>query len=119
MRISDWSSDVCSSDLHRALSERAPPRDIDFGGFEILPGVKAVNARAGDQRPGEAARRVVDLFAVVEVGEFFVAALLPDLLEVAELAHPAGDRVVDGQDMRPAAIESGRASCREGVCQYV
>src|SRR3546814_21132249 len=26
MRISDWSSDVCSSDLHRGLVGRLPPR---------------------------------------------------------------------------------------------
>src|SRR3546814_3698835 len=39
------------TDRHRALSERAPLRDIDFGGFEILPGVKAVNARADRKSP--------------------------------------------------------------------
>src|SRR3546814_8117622 len=30
MRISDWSSDVCSSDLAHLLSCRAPPRRIEL-----------------------------------------------------------------------------------------
>src|SRR3546814_10548708 len=29
MRISDWSSDVCSSDLREALAQRRPPPDAD------------------------------------------------------------------------------------------
>src|SRR3546814_16126344 len=48
MRISDWSSDVCSSDLHQVrtfgtealaqqISRASPPRQRDGGGRERLP----------------------------------------------------------------------------------
>src|SRR3546814_996994 len=60
MRISDWSSDVCSSDLQKVLNCCAPPRCQEDG------------AQAD--------------------------CTLPDL---------------------PTALEIGRASCRERVCQYV
>src|SRR3546814_9780570 len=41
MRISDWSSDVCSSDLHRLDIEQAEP--LDLGGRPLDP------QRIGDQ----------------------------------------------------------------------
>src|SRR3546814_20522936 len=36
MRISDWSSDVCSSDLRDALARRAVGRRIEMAGGEIM-----------------------------------------------------------------------------------
>src|SRR3546814_8264038 len=101
MRISDWSSDVCSSDL--------------------LDGFKEVNDRfghgAGDLLLTQVARRLRDalgdddLLARMGGDEFMVVVrgMVPD--QVAPLA----DRLI-------AAIsrhEIGRASCRDRVWQYV
>src|SRR3546814_10051128 len=57
MRISDWSSDVCSSDLHR-LAFRFPLllRDITFADRHIL----IIGARRGLDRFGHDGRAVDD-----------------------------------------------------------
>src|SRR3546814_15538052 len=126
MRISDWSSDVCSSDLH--------------GSPAAIPGPDRGGA-AGDGPPGRARRRTL-----------FPRALRPPLAGVLR-QHRPGDRVmwvwlsgflVIGYlsltrsfaylGVPPLTIfigeialalfivlrpgEIGRASCRERVCQY-
>src|SRR3546814_11318512 len=53
MRISDWSSDVCSSDLHRVHH----PDDlgalvIDGGGIEVADFLIAIGADRMRERPG-------------------------------------------------------------------
>src|SRR3546814_13418860 len=89
MRISDWSSDVCSSDLLVLLlrEERGVDRDEGRGEYalaeQVLEEVGDLQCRAKDVRGG----------AVAEV------------VREHALAHEAGD------------AEIGRASCREGVCQ--
>src|SRR3546814_2942268 len=93
MRISDWSSDVCSSDLAGAAAgmgraERRPAA----GGHPALLGLRRALA-APAHRPVPARR----------------------------LGPPAGQPGVPA-DLRPAVRtgdEIGRASCRERVCQYV
>src|SRR3546814_11333689 len=97
MRISDWSSDVCSSDLEH--SRLAAARDARFSKghcprapapapspTHVLPAVRG-QVRAGDP-----------------------AGVIGD-----EEAHRIGDFVRIAQP--PGQI--GRASCRERVCQYV
>src|SRR3546814_14083044 len=90
MRISDWSSDVCSSDLrllpeaHRLrLEPRAERRSGD------VPG--------GDRRSLEADQLQLPVFPGRSAGD-------------PALAHRGG-----GDRRR----EIGRATCRERVCQYV
>src|SRR3546814_14474071 len=49
MRISDWSSDVCSSDLLRALSRKAfydPPSEAHRNTADILDGARGIAGRA-------------------------------------------------------------------------
>src|SRR3546814_7620773 len=77
MRISDWSSDVCSSDLY------------------LVAAVFGIGLREHHQFGvgGVAAERAV---ALPQIGDFIVA-----------------------QCQAEAAVEIGRASCRERVCQYV
>src|SRR3546814_18264751 len=104
MRISDWSSDVCSSDLLPRLD-----RFDEGGGFEqglVGAGIE----------PGEAATQRLQLqrvgieIAAIEIGDFQLATRR--WLEACRvIAHLA---VVEIQ-----AGEIGRASCRESVCQYV
>src|SRR3546814_18853671 len=89
MRISDWSSDVCSSDLGAAAHLRSRPK-MRSGGLrgigEKLAGEQHVDGRAiGGQRQPQ---RLVIVPAVIH-----------------ELA------IADQQ--------IGRTSCRERVCQYV
>src|SRR3546814_12019531 len=113
MRISDWSSDVCSSDLRLVGAGRSQ---------RLLPAKRAVGGR-----------ELLELRRHLHQG--FVP-LLPRQLAAAEEAAGAGDaahlqalaldRVEAGADDafgRTAADvdpqQIGRASCRERVCQYV
>src|SRR3546814_5287229 len=89
MRISDWSSDVCSSDLRHAGIRQADAVDV--------------GRQAGDQFVSVAGHQRRTDEDVMNVGVFE---------DVAErglaLARIQADR-----------DEIGRASCRERVCQYV
>src|SRR3546814_12405365 len=105
MRISDWSSDVCSSDLGRAT-----------------PFLDAIAERLGALDAGHRAS-----------GDFFAALRDHDLLEPFTLEVPLEDgskhslvgyHIIDEaklQALDAAAIgrQIGRASCRARVCQYV
>src|SRR3546814_16769852 len=88
MRISDWSSDVCSSDLMEKMVHlgKLPPQTMS-----------QFYAVTGDE-PGAS--------ALFDVGA--VSNTMPVVDTVGYHEHPA-----------IAAIEIGRASCRERVCQYV
>src|SRR3546814_4874700 len=90
MRISDWSSDVCSSDLH-----------LDIDAREAL--VQALNAYEG---------------AVVLIShDPHLIELTADRLW---LVHGGTCKPFDGDmDDYRKLLQIGRASCRERVCQYV
>src|SRR3546814_19307346 len=104
MRISDWSSDVCSSDLvaRGAVAAR------QFGG-DVVPRQATLGKQDGeveDEVGGLAGQRGIVLGERRDDGlDRFLAELLRDL--AAALGGEARD------------IEIGRASCRERVCQYV
>src|SRR3546814_7504632 len=93
MRISDWSSDVCSSDLRSAHLREA----VELALVELERVVDAGHGGRVFQRGGlVAGGRAFDLGQVV--------------LEVRDRLRMAPvDRV----------LQIGRASCRERVCQYV
>src|SRR3546814_15673532 len=94
MRISDWSSDVCSSDL------RADQRDA-----------ADAEARGAAARPEGAARRPAELARLDR-------PLLPGAARAgarqARLGPHAG-----GLPLARRQRQIGRASCRGRVCQYV
>src|SRR3546814_15101826 len=105
MRISDWSSDVCSSDLAEQVHVAEARRDASiahddgdlmqcFGQtgpeFPVVLGAAHAGAR-------------IALDGVIQVGEFERVAKKEDGGIVAQ----------------QIPIENGRASCRERVCQYV
>src|SRR3546814_4677132 len=100
MRISDWSSDVCSSDLNYVEDARA------------------------DKYP-ELASLIRNALAYNR--DFIAPTLLrrkPEGVEVAalerldrELAALAPDAAAE--DIQTIVYKIGRASCRERVCQYV
>src|SRR3546814_6815394 len=98
MRISDWSSDVCSSDL------------------VALPLLDALGERldAGIHRGGPVQREGQPVEHLAERGQ-----VLLDVLD---------QRGVDPRHVRAADVDAlvgeleaqiGRASCRERVCKYV
>src|SRR3546814_3646835 len=97
MRISDWSSDVCSSDLTRHGIERL----IILHGLEIMSRQTQAAApyRVG-RLPGRRQPQPLDPF---HAGGRVVLGSLPVVLVAKQ--GPNG--------------EIGRASCRERVCQYV
>src|SRR3546814_17983358 len=114
MRISDWSSDVCSSDLvgHRAVvaadsSRRLAPRSTGIlDGQETLI-VPHLSAKLGAQLAG------------LGVG------FLPQYMVQAHLDSGALVKRDIEEPRAPTTLhlawraEIGRASCRERVCPYV
>src|SRR3546814_1539710 len=91
MRISDWSSDVCSSDLGIVLAD--DPKGVRRKG---LLRTHAQPARAAHGIPQQ--QRVRDCYG-------------------AELARPR--RVACALRNQGPEGQIGSASCRERVCQYV
>src|SRR3546814_4515851 len=89
MRISDWSSDVCSSDL----VQRALMKELGLG----VPSITWHSARDG-------LAEAVQLLALV-MGSLAKIALDVSIMMTTELGE--------------VAEQIGRASCRERVCQYV
>src|SRR3546814_2220865 len=94
MRISDWSSDVCSSDLVVDLARGADQRGLFGRGADEEPRIDR------DAMPADAGAGRQDVDARVAVGE------------ADHFPH------IDPHRVRHET-EIGRASCREGVCQYV
>src|SRR3546814_15034555 len=112
MRISDWSSDVCSSDLpdspepDEAQEARTAKRRkllrilaIVVAAVALLWGIWYFLTQAG---------RVSTDNAYVGADSATVTALVPGPVEAV--------RVSGTQAVQKG--ESGRAACREGVCQY-
>src|SRR3546814_17656458 len=100
MRISDWSSDVCSSDLN----------------FLILIAVKdIISTRMASDRSGFAAR-----YRSSRQRLQFQRHMFNHMTKPCPLLHPPQEASRLGIAAAvPGKAEIGRASCREGVCQYV
>src|SRR3546814_12712637 len=98
MRISDWSSDVCSSDLAKDEQDFHDPY---LGLPERIASGKPVGGEIGGKRAAIDPRGA-------ERGERGGGVALCEPSDV----RAANERVV-------AIEELGRASCRERVCQYV
>src|SRR3546814_12614407 len=106
MRISDWSSDVCSSDLRLAgrhhWSQALLP-DLDGRVHGRLDSLRHVDLLADADRISRTARhRRWRAAAGLAIDTRRYLSCRP--------ARPGAG------DLRP---EIGRASCREGVCQFV
>src|SRR3546814_15131982 len=96
MRISDWSSDVCSSDLLGSVLST-------LGAIIFLSG-KSVSFLASEI--GLAALPVALLAGFESIGGVLLAGIIVGIIQGLVMAY------VD------PVIEIGRASCRESVCQY-
>src|SRR3546814_12208209 len=101
MRISDWSSDVCSSDL---LAQHL-----------LYAAVGMVEAVDRQRLHEDAVDGVARMQRPVRVLEHHLHQLVEGLVAPRALPLPG-----DGDAAAPVGIEEiGRASCRERVCQYV
>src|SRR3546814_17225323 len=117
MRISDWSSDVCSSDLlDQHLAGEAA--DTHLEAIQVLDGLDFLTEPAAHLRAGVAGHEVDAVVALEE---------LAHQLHAAAEHHP-GILLAPVQDERDGGVEGesrvladtiGRASCRERGCQYV
>src|SRR3546814_1004854 len=100
MRISDWSSDVCSSDLQNAAElERIAGRPVQLGGSADAVRTDVARATAG--------------------GRIALRAIIARRQRIVEVARRAGGARAAADRAEAAALEIGRASGRERVCQYV
>src|SRR3546814_4328477 len=90
MRISDWSSDVCSSDLQARVEQR----------------------QRADERHLEHEDRRADIDRGMDEPDQQRRHRLSD--QNLEGAERRDEQLLEG-----AELEIGRASCRERVCQYV
>src|SRR3546814_19593472 len=99
MRISDWSSDVCSSDLHAQA--------VDHGGVAV--GADA-GVGIGDGDAVRAFARPDALRDIFQIDLMADAGARGDGIEVVERLRNPFQEVV---------AQIGRASCRERVFKYV
>src|SRR3546814_12480825 len=102
MRISDWSSDVCSSDLEQGR-QRVLQRALNHPLQRSRPVDRIV---AGLRQPGEGG--VVQLDGDLAIRQ---QPAQPPELDVDDAPHLVAAEPVEDQ--------IGSASCRESVCQYV
>src|SRR3546814_11185563 len=103
MRISDWSSDVCSSDLCIACNQ-ACWNGVNLG----LPIACTINPAAG--REGDLSEDLI--IPALKPGHVMVIGGGPAGMEAARVARLKGHRVT-------LVEEIGSALCRERWCQYV
>src|SRR3546814_11903411 len=110
MRISDWSSDVCSSDLAVEPGEggigiaRHPAREAAMEDQRL-----ADEQQQGEDRPHAHHR--------VHPPEIEAAEAAPQI-ELRHHVEPARPDEENGGARLPDEAKIGRASCRESVCKY-
>src|SRR3546814_8607701 len=99
MRISDWSSDVCSSDLAETrLHDAARAMEYDPDRLEATE-TRLFELRAMARKHGRQPDELAEL--------------------VGEMAARLGAIEGGSAGLAKLEAENGRASCRERVCQYV
>src|SRR3546814_14036734 len=115
MRISDWSSDVCSSDL--VLEQVENGRHLQIGGQRLFGDapvgieVRKAGSRLGATRRGIAANLIILLGQIGQPLEI-------EGIEALNHARLGENRGFVGKRAQ-VENEIGRESCRERGCQYV
>src|SRR3546814_14516844 len=121
MRISDWSSDVCSSDLDGAAHDGVADAMLDAGLLDAFDEIE-VWAQA-DQRHAAEAPGFEDGCGALLSGHWPLPAPPDGTLDGSSPARTAPrirrrDKPRSRLCSRPGR-QIGRASCRVRVCQYV
>src|SRR3546814_21006471 len=106
MRISDWSSDVCSSDLELLV--------LAEGQALVAVGIELAQALAA----GLVDLLLAQLAVLVGVVGIEHAEHVPAVVGAFAMAHAVGVAVVHAVGLLRLA-KMGSGSCREGVCQDV
>src|SRR3546814_4030176 len=117
MRISDWSSDVCSSDLRGALMTAA--RDAGLGSVRLVaePFAAAIGAELPINAPS--GTMIIECGAgTTEVAVLSLGGIC--LTRSVRVGGASLDKAIaDHLHFQHKFLEIGRAACRERVCQYV
>src|SRR3546814_16015247 len=105
MRISDWSSDVCSSDLAENVAPLVVGLMAHHDAFVVPATTTGKNI----------APRVAALLDVAQISDI-LSVEGPD-----SFTRPiyAGNAIATVKTSDAKKVKIGRASCRERVCQYV
>src|SRR3546814_20420743 len=106
MRISDWSSDVCSSDLCAVVSQAGPQRGFHVEAARLIA-LDLRNSAAGDNR-----RSFFDSFRVIAEHLFAV---------LCAAQRPKVGRIVDGTGLRSEERRVGKecvSTCRSRWSPY-
>src|SRR3546814_19482954 len=106
MRISDWSSDVCSSDLN----EGEPGQQAGLRKGDIVVAVGSLDKPSAGAMVAEIQKNAGKALAIT-----VLRGKEPVTLTVPPTEHPQADGSVIGR----IGVENGRASCRERVVRYV
>src|SRR3546814_18766726 len=114
MRISDWSSDVCSSDLHRGPCLACAGSGRTSSCSWNIPNVAPATHRAAGSWLSVAEGHGQPVFGGASRIAHDIVVGLDRVGPVIFVEH-----VLTPEAGPPAPIEIGRASCRERVCQYV
>src|SRR3546814_17948385 len=109
MRISDWSSDVCSSDLF------VDPDDAQVKETAAAARLTAIQLH-GDESPARVA--AIKALTGLDVWKAVPVRTAADIAGARAYAGAADLLLFDATPPK-GADQIGRASCRERVCQYV
>src|SRR3546814_12421941 len=121
MRISDWSSDVCSSDLAAARVREARAQEA-LARAQLFPTLDA-GLSASHSRSVSALGSASETGSVQPVFQFAYEVdlfrRLDSQVEAARAAYLASAAARDAAPLSVAAPKIGRASCRERVWRDV
>src|SRR3546814_15485645 len=108
MRISDWSSDVCSSDLHEKIGLGGFGRAGNYFERQVGRWTKQYRAAQTDHIP--------EMEKLIEWLPRTVPRQTRNSIIHGDFRI---DNLIFAKDRPKVLAEIGRASCRERVCQYV
>src|SRR3546814_14721972 len=99
MRISDWSSDVCSSDLQCAFTKWVPTPEEFFRSIDYAVGVAPLSDTTFNRSKSD--------IKFLELAALGIPTIASDVAPYRSIRH--------GE----TGLQIGSASCRDRVCQYV
>src|SRR3546814_12427995 len=115
MRISDWSSDVCSSDLWLLTNRMTPPAVLLLPFFQLYYTLGLMDTYWAVAL----AHLVFNVPLAVWILEGFMSGIPREIHETAYIDGYSFPRFFLTIFIPLITSEIGRVSCRESVCQYV
>src|SRR3546814_985003 len=131
MRIMDWSSDVCSSDLDDLVNEGGIMdlwvREARLFKYGSGTGSNFSKLRGENERLSGGGKSS-GLMSFLKIGDRAAGAIKSGgttrraaKMVICDIDHPDIEQFIDWKviEEQKVAAQIGRASCRERVCQYV